>query len=256
MFQATPETKAKPSTPAPTPAILLGLPTRGTISVETFNALQAYHDGFRMAPITSARLPVDQARNFIAAQMVAVAKIKPSEDWLALWVDADAWWPPKTVAQVVAILQARPDIDLLAASFSTRLPFSPRVAFRKAGDPDSFPQPGLDCEMGDLVEVERVGFHFVAHRVSLLTRLGSEPFATGWNGFSEDSAFCKRVRDVGGKIFCAPGLLVAHVDPNDGAAYLPGEPALRVENNRLVRTGFTHMAPKNGEVRDYGIATS
>lgn len=229
------------------------MPTRGTVSTETFNALQAHHDGFRIAPMTSARLPVVEARNLIAAQMLAAGKSNSSAEFHCLWVDADAWWGPKTIAQAVAILQMRRDIDLLAASFCTRLPFAPRVAYHKANDTESFPKPGIDCEMRDLVEVEKVGFHFVIHRVSLLERVGPNPFQLyDFPHNSEDFGFCKRVKEVGGRIFCAPGLIVAHIDPNDGAAYVPGEPALRVEGNVLKRTGFTHVAPKTGEVREYG----
>ena len=243
--------------PAPKPAILLGLPTRGAICTETFNALQAHHDGFRMAPITSARMPVVEARNLIAAKMLEASKTcpwpqKPSE-WFCVWVDSDAWWGPKTIAQAVAILTARPEIDLLAASFCTRVPFAPRMAWQSANDSESYPKPGIDCEMRSLVEIEVCAFHFVLHRVDLLERVGPNPFEPdGLCG--EDIAFCRRVRSNGGRIFCAPGLIVAHVDPNDGAAYVPGDAALRVEGNRLVRIGMTHLVPKEPELRKYGIA--
>ncbi len=234
-------------------AILLGLPTRGSLSVETFNALAAHHDGFRILPVTSSRLPVAQARNLIAAQMVEMVKTCPwpkKPEFFALWADSDSWWPEKTIAQAVGILQSRAEVDVLAASFCTRLPFAPRMAWQRENDSESYPRPGVDCTMRSLVEMEVCAFHFVLHRVSLLDRLGSEPFKTD-GSIGEDVAFCRRVRQMGARLFCAPGLLVAHVDPNDGVAYLPGEPPCRVEGNRLMRSGLTHVAPKAAEQREY-----
>ena len=233
------------------PVIILGMPTRTSISTDTFSALNQNHDGFRLLPITSVRMPIVQARNAIAKQMQAVAA-SFSSPVFCLWIDSDAWHPPKTIAQAVAILWNNPKIDLLAASFSTRLPFASRVAYRKEDDMHSYPRPQIDCQMSDLVTVESVGLHWVMHRPELLPRVGSNPFETE-EGMGEDVAFCRRVRKAGASIVCAVGLLVAHVDVESGAAYIPGEPSMLIENNSLMRTGITHMVPKTADVRDYGL---
>lgn len=127
------------------------------------------------------------------------------------------------------------------------------MAWQRENDSESYPKPGIDCTMRSLVEIEVCSFHFVMHRLDVLERVGANPFETD-GSCGEDVAFCRRVREKGGRIYCAPGLLVAHVDPNDGVAYLPGEPPCRVEGNVLKRSGFTHVAPKVGEEREYRFA--
>lgn len=177
-------------------------------------------------------------------------------EWIVLWLDDDAYWPPNTFAQVKAILRNCPQVDMVAGYFGTRLPFATPLAFRDKNDSNSFPKVNVDCQMGDLVEVERVSFHFVAHRVSVLEKVGQNPFTLPEEGtIGEDFAFCDRARAAGCRIVCATGLPIAHIDPRDGAAYIPGMPALRVEQGQLVMPR-QHVGAngevKIGEARSYG----
>lgn len=248
MISATPvQPKGTPTSASP--AILVGMPTRGNLSTETFTAFVANNDGYRLVPITSARLPVVEARNRIAAQMLATPNscpwpVKPSE-WFVLWVDSDAWWPPDTISTAVDLLKRHPGVDLLAGCFSLRESRSGVVALPKTNG------RRIRWERGELLECDQVGGHFLMHKLSLLDRVGPNPFDR-IGTLTEDNSFSERVRKVGGNVFLALGLTVAHVDQDSGWAFIPCEDACRVEGNRLVRTGEERTAPKL-IFRDHGF---
>lgn len=244
-------------------AFIVCMPTRGSVSVETHTALSSNKDDSAVILATVARKPVTEARNSLAATALQAVKDDPlpwiPREWIVLWVDDDSFWTPGTFAQLKAIFRAYSQVDIVAGYFGPRAPFSSPIAFRDKGNGESFPRPNVDCRMGDLVEVERVGFHFVAHRVSVLEKVGPNPFTIpvdAEKNVSEDFAFCDRARAAGCRIVCATGLHIAHIDPRDGAAYIPGAPTLRVDNNRLATATLEHLdsdgAVKTGEERSYG----
>lgn len=226
-------------------------------------ALSSHKDDSTVILANVARKPVTEARNSLAATALQAAKddLLPfvPRELIVLWVDDDAFWTPGTFTQLDNIFRAYQQVDIVAGYFGTRAPFGPPVAFRDKDNGESYPRLNVDCRPGDLVEVERVGFHFVAHRVSVLEKVGLNPFTIpvdAEKNVSEDFAFCDRARAAGCRIVCATGLHIAHIDPRDGAAYIPGAPTLRVDNNRLVTATLEHLGTdgqvKTGEKRSYG----
>lgn len=239
------------------------MPTRGSLSVETHTALTSNNDGSEIVFARTARKPIVEARNSLAEVAPQIVKNNPlpwePKAWYVLWVDDDAYWTPNTFTQLKAILGSYPQIDIVAGYFGMRLPFTYPCAFRDKNNGESFPRINVDCQQGQLVEVERVGFHFVAHRLSVLEKVGPNPFAIpadAEKNVTEDFAFCDRARAAGCSIVCATGLPIAHIDVRDGAAYIPGAPVLRVDRNRLVTTTLEHLGAdgemKSGERRSYG----
>ena len=228
--------------------LLVLMPTRGQVSVETHTALSSNCDGLSRAFLSVARRPVVEARNGLWKMASEVSPNLPWADIYCLWCDDDAWWPPGTVAKMVDTLKQYPQIGLLSGSFSNRMPFSSIMTNRIAGI-HSPPKPGVDCQLGEIVEVAECGFHFVMHRLSMLEALGPNPFEP-FEGVSEDLSFCRRVREAGLRIFCATGALIAHIDPSDGVAYVPGDAAMRVENNELRRTTGSHVVVKTMDERE------
>lgn len=224
--------------------VVVLLPTRGAVSVETHASMLSRMNGVSRCFSTVARKPVDEARNFLAG--AAIASQQQMGAMFALWVDDDAAWPQGTVERMLTFIKSHPECDLLAGWCSTRAPNMPPMAWRVRNNMNSFPKPGVDCKMGQVVEVESVAFHFVLHRIDLLKRLGENPFTLGPEAdCSEDIAFCDRVRAAGGRIFVDTGSWVAHIEPTTGDAFLPMSPVLRMDDNGAV-------SYRDAVYRDYG----
>jgi hypothetical protein len=189
-------------------------------------------DGVPTIVIPKARMGVVDARNALAKSALALEQNAPIEptDWYALWVDDDAFWRPGTITRMLDTLQ-NPQINVLAGWFSGRAPISGAKAFKDDGNP---PIMGVDCEIGNIVQVRHVGFHFVMHRIDVMKRLPPDPFTITGSG-TEDAAFCDRVHDAGMSVWVDTAAMVAHVD-DDGYAYLPGCEAMVVQGGQLIKT--------------------
>jgi hypothetical protein len=220
------------------------MPTRGSVTIETHQALTSHTDGVRIVFASVARKPVDVARNELAAAVLEMRKAADVE--FVLWIDDDAWWPAGTIARMLDAMRTHREIDVLAGFCCRREAHMAPIARRRIEDQNSYPKPGVDCTMGDLVEVEAVPFHFVAMRAAALERIGPDPF-TVTPPWPEDFSFCIRARAAGARIFVATGAPIAQID-RDGNAFIPGAPALRVVNGQLAAAVFT------GENRSYGPA--
>jgi hypothetical protein len=237
------------------------MPTRGSISLETHICLQSRTDGIKNSVLAVSRKPIIQARNELWNRLRTVREDLPvvlTGEIFVLWLDTDSYWVNGTWKAFTEILRAMPGVDLLGGFFCTRNPFSTPSAFRSTTDCDSFPRVGIDCEAGEIVEVRRIGFHFVMHRLSLLDKLTTAtPFTPQNEGLGEDFAFCDALIAAGGRIGCATGIPIAHVDVATGMAYMPGTAAMIAEGSSL-RSDSTVTQNAEGalvgtEIRDYGI---
>lgn len=229
--------------------LILLMPTRGTIAIETHVALSQNMDGVRNLRVTVERKPVDEARNVLAGAAQRIAKDDPLQigpsNYLALWIDDDAWWPPGTITEMLGTMAKDPTIDLLCANFCVRAANSSSAAVPKgvselieranAGRAGFYKVDMgiLGWQQGAVNEIEGCGFHFVMHKVSMFDAVGPEPF-TPKNGNAEDETFTKRAHHLGFRLACHSGLNVAHIDVKSGLAFIPHAPALQVEGNRLI----------------------
>lgn len=222
------------------PAIILCMPTRGRPAVETMASMGAV-DGVPTIFLYCPRKGVIQARNELARDCLKIRdnpSFQPKLGWFVLWVDDDAFWQSGTFTKMLQGMSYR-HIDVLAGWFSGRAPLSRPKAAKLNGS-----SPTMDDHYeGRIVEVATIGFHFVMHRAELLEELPENPFEPeGTSALGEDIAFCQRARAIGKRIFVHAGCPVAHID-DDGTAYLPGEPPMRVMGGELVR---------RSSERDYG----
>lgn len=220
------------------PALAILMPTRGRITVETMTALN-FLDGVPGLVIAKSRMGVVDARNALVTSALAVEHNAPYEptQWYALWVDDDAFWRPGTITRMLDTL-AKPGVDILAGWFSGRCELSSPKAFRDDG---SSPVVGVDCEIGNILQVKHVGFHFVMHTLDILKKMPENPFTITGEG-TEDAAFCDRAAEAGFKVWVDTAAMIAHVD-DDGFAYLPGCEKMLVQNGQLI---------KNTPLRRYG----
>jgi hypothetical protein len=236
------------------PRVVVLMPTRGSVTAETLVALVNNTEGYELVLRTENRQPVDVARNRLAATALAVAADRAlfdeGDDPFVFWIDSDAFFLPGTLTMLIRELQQGP-YDLLAPLSGARVAGSSVQALRDVYDRSSSPAPGVDCERGEIVPVAMSTTHFLAHRASLLARVGPEPFGTGDAGDeTEDFFFCRRVREAGGRIAVHTGVPVFHVDERNGAAYLP-----QFEPIAIVGSGIDANVPVEAlplEQRSYG----
>lgn len=244
-------------------AIILCTPTRGQICYETQIAIEQNMQGVKFAKVMVGRKPVVEARNILAKCALEFPArngfdFTPRE-WFVLWADDDAWWQPGSLQAMLSCMRDFKQIDALFAWFGGRVPYSIPFAYQRKDDGESYPKPGIDCNLGDVVPIERAGFHFVIMRLSLLERVGENPFDIppgSENNVTEDFAFCDRARDVGACLAVGTQMPVFHVDPRDGTAYLPGMPSMRMDNNSVRPLSFEHPTSSGVgviEKRTYGV---
>ncbi len=243
-------------------AVVVLLPTRGQICVETQMAIENnMRDVEHRLLIRQMRKPIVEARNSLAKAALECQAANPfpftPREWFALWIDDDAWFPPGLPATMLRCMRDYPDVDALFGQFGTRMPYAPVSAWRRHHDRDSFPRVGVDCMPGDVVDIAEAGFHLVLMRLTLLERLGDNPFDLTEDRGSEDIAFCARAKALGARLAVGMGFPVLHIDPRDGSAYQPGTPALMMQGNSVRQTTLEHVTPagtvKTGEIRAYGF---
>ena len=85
-----------------------GIPTRGTMCIETFHALWSNLEGLNPRILSVARKSRCDARNEITR------KAREFPDALMLWADDDAWWPPRTIERMIELFGCLHELDVVA----------------------------------------------------------------------------------------------------------------------------------------------
>jgi hypothetical protein len=207
-------------------------------------------DGFPIWEEIVARKPVVEARNELARRIRGLKL--PMDARFVLWTDDDAWWPPGAVGRAVEIMSKNSEIAVLFGWFSVRDAFQPPGAFGLNGRPKcGLPGPS------EPVEALVCGFHWVMMRREVLEAVGDDPFNLSLKNpfWPEDYSFCERVADANLKMFCATDILVAHVDAEDGTAYLPNMRELKMRDlwldTSIEITATTSHADERAHDDDY-----
>jgi hypothetical protein len=233
------------------PRLIVLQPTRGSISIETHQALTSHMDGIQTIVAHVARKPVDIARNELARIAGDIVAQHPEADTV-LWIDDDAWWAPGTITAMLRKLSTLGENDILSAWCCTREAYAPAVAFEQEPTNAAMMRTHaklVEAQFGDLVDVDALGAHFLMHRSSLLAKLGPSPFSVielgGEVKTSEDIAFCLRVKAIGGRCYIsvASETSALHVDVRTGLAYTPYGPPLRILGGSTV----IHATPEDLE---------
>jgi hypothetical protein len=240
-------------------ALIVCMATRGSICVETHNALTFNLDGLANIRVTVARKAVDDARNEIVAHVRAILHEDPlkigSANYYCLSVDDDAWWPAGTITALLEAYSAHPQYDVLSACFSARAENSAAIGgwITDEAAPNASTRATEYVDAGAIYGSDYVGMHFTLYKAELLERLPDAPFTVRSEERSagaEDVEFSRRVIEIGGRLAVATGVLVAHVDASTGVAYCPSMAAGRIVDNRFFQvspqpTGCAEPAPRS-----------
>jgi len=249
--------------------LVVCMPTRGAVSIETMLCLREHLDGYPNTLLTAFRMPVVETRNRLAKE---ARELDPNyldfDPKYVLWVDDDAWWPRGHVDRAVRILEDNPDVSMVSGLFCRREAYAPPTAVvmkRIQVGPSVFMRPycPLSYEPGELTQLRLGGGHWFIIRRDMLEKVGDAPFnrltfkeafpsdrTAGTDALMpEDYSFYTRVNKAGGKIVTERSLLVGHVDVAKGVCYSPNYAALIA--NGLGAPYYDKDASKAGEVRSY-----
>jgi hypothetical protein len=217
--------------------LIVCMPTRGAVSIETMLCLREHLDGYPNKLLTVFRKPVVEARNELAKQVRELDDTTLDFDpRYVLMVDDDAHWLPGTVDRAVKVLEDNPDVAMMIGAYCARAPHWPPLAMVTNGEKLRVVN-FLRHEPGTLIDVDVCGLHWNLVRRELLTQLGDEPFnrlpATELLPKSppgvllrEDESFCRRVLKIG-RVVVDRSLRVGHVDVTTGKAYYPNFPTMK-----------------------------
>jgi hypothetical protein len=216
------------------PGLFILQPTREQISAETALSFERNMDGIPHTMLRVTGRPVDEARNELAASVLARAQ----PNTLCLWIDDDCYWGSGTISVMLQTFMSR-DFDVLCAYFGPRAPFSTPLCLLRPNDIASAPREGRDFSLGQVIPIASASMNFVLHRAALLERLGPAPFTPHEGSLGEDHSFFERVRASGARAALASGIVVAHCE--DGLAFVPGRRPFEVVDNKL-RPALTDLS--------------
>lgn len=159
------------------------MPTRGTVSIETFLCLLNRLDGYPSVFNPVFRKPVDVARNELAKYAREIDPDSLSfEPRYCLWLDDDIWWPKGHVDRAVRILEEHPDVDMVSGVLCGRNPFQAPAGFvlgeRPCATLDELLKTRYDPEQykdGELTPLSMGSVAWALMRRDLLDRVGDNP---------------------------------------------------------------------------------
>lgn len=151
---------------------------------------------------------------YMSRDTLATKAISAEADFV-LWLDSDMVFEPDTLKKMLAVLEARPEIDILTGLYFRRTkPYTP-VIFDKLDidEQDRCTYTEFKNIPEGLFEVGGCGFGCVLMRsevfLDVQSKYGQMFAPIGRTG--EDLAFCWRARSCGCKIYCDPSIECGHV---------------------------------------------
>ena len=135
-----------------------------------------------------------------------------------LWIDSDMTFKPDALMKLAGDMEQ--GLDMVCGIYFTRkLPMFPGIQselhwrIKDDGWVDTGAKCYMDYPKDSLFEIQGCGFGFVMTSVDLLKRM-KEKYGSPFYplmGMGEDTAFCWRVREAGGKIWCDSRVKCGHI---------------------------------------------
>jgi len=144
------------------------------------------------------KYPLDMSRNELAEEALAC---NPDLIW---WIDADSILELDTFQKLYKAVET---VDMVSAVYVNRV--TRRIVARDISD------SGLLLHLGkkphnQVVEVGATGMGCMLMKAEVLRKMGSNWFAYGKDGATEDIVFCERARKAGFKIHLHTGCHIGH----------------------------------------------
>lgn len=195
--------------------IFLLIPVSDTIpgmflSVFSNVQMELISRGWRFLFITTDKVPLDKAREYLIGQAVA------SDLGLTymLWLDTDMFISRKQVSMLIQYLEDNPDATAVSGLYFKKISFEP-VCFQHTVENGreeyrSFCPPGQEPTRVDAVGLGcmllRTGF--VVEKMAPFIKNNQKLF--WFDEYPEDINFCSLIRNAGGSIVVLPNVVVPH----------------------------------------------
>jgi hypothetical protein len=196
--------------------VLIGIPTRGQCRIEWATTLRLLNDPLSLTwgIRTCTNEQIDTARN----SLVYEAR-EQGADYL-FFLDDDTLIQPASLFKLTYDMEQFPEADVVTAICPTRSnPPAPTI-FK---DTEGYHKgPYWDWTFGEVFEITACGFPATLVRMSAFEKVDPPWFlntrgrVNGKEG--EDTYFCRKLREAGGRIFADGGLLCGHIG-EDGTVY-------------------------------------
>ena len=224
------------------------MPTRGTVCVETMLSVSALGwdkeqyarlDISRATFLTMPRLGVAEARERLAEAAIRGMDATPGADHALLWIDDDCIFTVNDILALLSELRRNPDIALISSYYSPKVKghpgFVPRFKQGDDGHEHALLTPGVDFQPHNIVEVPWVGLHCAIMRGEALRSIKAPyfPFDPA-TGCGEDVGFSHKLRAAGWKLAVHAGIIVPHVNAENGEQFVPDVGAKRLSGPRLI----------------------
>lgn len=186
------------------------------------------HTTFMRALLSLERAPGSVQYAISCSSLIYTARNKLLEQAVnggydrILWFDSDMDFPPDTMLRLAAELDSGKEF-VSGLYFKRRAPVEPVIYsgvgyyHDKLSDGREQVSPVAitmhDYPRDSVFEVEGAGFGCVMHTIDLARRIMEKhgaPFSPIL-GFGEDLSFCKRAKDVGGKLWCDSRIKLGHI---------------------------------------------
>jgi hypothetical protein len=154
------------------------MPTRGAVSIETLICLRDNLDGYPSKLLTVFRKPVEEACNELHRQ---ACELDPETLYFVpkyvMGIADDTYWAPGLVSRTIEILQQNPDIGVVSPLGSFRTPYAPPTCVpihekHRSGKDNKVGI--LKCELGELIPLRL--FTGGIMRREVLDVITDEPF--------------------------------------------------------------------------------
>jgi hypothetical protein len=176
----------------------------GKLALETFSSLDADMQALRGAGHdVNVRFKLGCSLIHVARNDMANLALADRVDAI-IWVDADLAWGPGALGRLVGH-----GVPFVGAAYLQKTPHQKN--WTVSGLTDNWPVRDPKTR---LAEVSHVGTGLLFTRRAVYEKIAA---ATGQNYFDfihplgEDSSFCKRWRDVGGRVWVDPDITTAHI---------------------------------------------
>ena len=204
------------------PTLMIGIPTLGrpvpfewALNFKSMSPPINYNVDFNIVHGKE----IGYARNALAkAAMVRGCKY-------LFFLGDDVVAPPHTLRQLIYRMENMPDVDVVGGVYCAKADPPAPLVFIENGAGSYW-----DWKIGEFFECSGLGMDCTLIRTAIFTRLEEPYFLTvEEDGFidaknkveswTEDLYFLKKVRDVGGRIFCDASIICTHHDVYSGKSY-------------------------------------